>query len=146
MLAKLLPRVEALRQAAAARQEGKAIASRNDLLAALSRSAMACPTDLLRPDGSLDLDRLRECRQEVAAITVEDLPTGGRRQKVQFRDGIAAAERIAKLQGWDKPAQVEVSATVGTIDRDGLRAMFETMTPAEREAWLASNLKALPPA
>ena len=117
-------------QAAQAATDG--IASKSDVLRALSRSALACPTDVIAPDGSVDLARLRACRQEVAGVEVVDRPEG-RQIRVRYRDGIAAAERLAKLLGWDQPQQVQVAATV---EDGGVTAALRAMPPDERRAWL----------
>lgn len=119
-------------QEQAARTVMDGIASKSDVLRALSRSALACPTDVIAPDGSVDLTRLRACRQEVAGVDVTDRPEG-RQIKVRYRDGIAAAERLAKLLGWDQPQQVQVAATV---EDGGVTAALRAMPPDERRAWL----------
>lgn len=92
-----------------AKAESAAVATRQEVLEALTRIVRCSPSDLLNPDGTMDLDKLRTYRQEVGEITVEDTPFG-RRHKVKLRDVVAAADRIAKLQGWDQPSRVDVTS------------------------------------
>lgn len=92
-----------------ARAESAAVATRQEVLAALTRIIRACPTDLLDECGCIDMTRLRACRQEIQEVTVEDTPAG-RRHKVKLRDVVAAADRLAKLQGWDQPSRVDVTS------------------------------------
>jgi len=114
--------------------DGLAMVRRRLLLDALYRIVLACPTDLLRPDGTLDMDKLRAARQEVQEITVEDTPAG-RRQKVRFRDAIAAAARIAQMEGWDKPQQIELKSADLT-EIEALKEAFRAMTVEQLEAWV----------
>ena len=81
-----------------ARAESAAVATRQEVLEMLSRVIRGCPAQLLRDDGTVDLDRLREMRQELQEFAVEVTTAGSLRYRVRFRDPIAAAERIAKLQ------------------------------------------------
>lgn len=134
-LADVSRRVEELR----ARAESEAVATRQEVLEMLTRVVRAVPAGLLCENGTVDLSRLREMRQELQEFTVEETRAGGLRHKVRFRDPIAAAERIAKLQGWDKPQEIKLSGSVG-VDRDALREMFRTMTREERREWLQSQL------
>ena len=102
---KVYARVKELR----AKAESAAVATRQEVLEVLTRIVRCSPSDLLSPDGTIDLDKLRTYRQEVGEITVEDTPLG-RRHKVKMRDVVAAADRMAKLQGWDQPQRIHVEA------------------------------------
>lgn len=103
-LADVSRRVAELRAAA----ESAAVATRQEILEVLTRVVRACPADVLDAEGCVDLERLRALRQEVQEVVVEDTPVG-RRYKVKLRDAIAAADRIAKLEGWDKPQRLDLT-------------------------------------
>lgn len=120
-----------------------AVATRVEVEQVLTRVIRGCVTDVIREDGSVDLRKLRRARQEVGEVSVEDTPLG-RRVKVKFRDSVSAAERLAKMRGWDRPQQVELSGCVGAADRQTLTEVFRAMDPAERAAWLAAHLPGLP--
>lgn len=100
---KVSQRVDVLRKKA----ESAAVATRQEVLEVLSRVIRACPADILDEGGYVDLDRLRAMRQEVQEVTVDVAPNGARRYRVKLRDAIAAADRIAKLQGWDAATKVD---------------------------------------
>jgi hypothetical protein len=108
---KMLARAEVQLRVADLRAQAAsaAVATREEVLGILTRIVRGYPSGLLREDGTVDLDRLRDCRQEIGEITVEDTPAG-RRHKVKLRDVVAAADRLAKLQGWDQPARVDVTS------------------------------------
>lgn len=115
--AEVLRRIEELR----AKAECEAIATRRETLIALTRILRACPSDIIDENGSIDLRKVREMRQELAGIEIEDTPNG-RKYKVKFKDGIAAIDRLAKLEGWDAPQKVEMwglAELVEELDRRG---------------------------
>ncbi len=119
--------------------DASAVMSRTEVLEILSRIIRACISDFLRVDGTVDVDAVRRARQELEVVVIEKTPDGRRRVRIKFSDRLAAIDRMARMQGWYRPQQVEV-ATTNTEGMASLRAMFETMTPAERAAWLDANL------
>ena len=105
------PRVKARVKELRAKAQSEAVATLHEVLAMLSRIVRACPASILDETGCVDMERLKDARQELASIEVEETPEG-RQYKEKYHDAIQAADRLAKLQGWDKPQRIEHSGNV----------------------------------
>lgn len=55
---------------------------------------------------------------------------------------LAAVERLAKMQGWDKPQQVEVAEGASVAELARVREVALAMSPEERAEWLKTNMPA----
>lgn len=96
----------------------RACISREETLAALSRVVRSRPGALLDEKGQVILEKLQKTGQEVAGIHIKtSYDDRGMTQdiKIQHRDMIAAAALIAKLQGWERPMQIDLNAQVQMI-------------------------------
>jgi len=129
-------RIQELRSQA----DRSAIATQEEVSGIMTRLVRGAVSDVLRPDGTFDIKKLRACRQELGEVAFEDTKEGGRRVRVKFRDPIAAADRLAKLQGWDKPQEVKLTGTLD-VDRERTREAFRAMSPEDRAAWLSQSPK-----
>lgn len=121
------------------------VATLEETLGVMTRVLRCSVTDVMRPDGSVDVKKLRKCRQELEQITFEDTPNGGSRVRVKFRDPVGAADRLAKLQGWDKPQKVVLAGAVNLENREKTRELFRSMSPEERRQWLKQHQKPATP-
>lgn len=69
----------------------------------LTRAARATLADYLRPDGTVDSERV--ARNPEGVVSLDVLADGTIR--LRLADKIRALERLAKLRGWDQPARVQ---------------------------------------
>jgi phage terminase small subunit len=97
--------IRAIIQTLRERSQSAAVATRQEVLELLTRVIRACPTDLLDEHGYIDLKKLKACRQELAALDIEDTAIG-HKYKAKFLDPLKAADQLAKLQGWNAPEKI----------------------------------------
>lgn len=90
-------------------------------------------------DGGIDRAAIvNDYPQAVQSVDVVTLPDGGQVTKLRLNDRVRALERLAKLRGWDRPAQVQ------TEDVTPVRHDLSRLTDDELAAYEALLAKVAP--